>query len=465
MIKQAPSRGRLALMICFALSCFALLLFLWTSFGGPIPLKAEGYRYYADFSEATQLADNADVRISGVPVGRVVRSRAHDGRTRAEIEIDSRYAPVPRDTEAILRVKTLLGETYVEVTPGTKAAGMLPDGGLLDAGQVRETVELDEVLRALDARTRRRLQKLLRGMAGALEERGPDINAAVANFDPFMDDSTEVLQVLDRQRRAVQTLVRDSGTVLTAASSRQGALRALVEAGDTILATTARRESQLAETVRILPTTLRELRPTLDELAATTRVAAPVVRDLRPGARVLAPALRNTARVAPELRSTLAGVDRVARAAETGLPAATRVVGAVHPVFQTLDVTLREAVPVVQYLGLFRQELITSFSNLASVTQAQQPIKGGGEPLKYLRTVVPFIAEGLVAYERRIPSNRHNPYLGPEALRKLPTGLESWDCSHTGNPGPSEEAPPCKVQEPVEFQGRRTAYPHVVRDP
>jgi len=230
-IKQAPSRGRLALMIAFALSCFGLLLFLWTSFGGPIPLKAEGYRYYADFSEATQLADNADVRISGVPVGRVVGSRAHDGRTRAEIEIDSRYAPVPRDTEAILRVKTLLGETYVEVTPGTKAAGMLPDGGVLEAGQVRETVELDEVLRALDARTRARLKTLLRGMAGALEERGPDINAAVANFDPFTEDSTAVLRVLDRQRRAVRTLVRESGTVLTAAASRQGALRSLVEAG------------------------------------------------------------------------------------------------------------------------------------------------------------------------------------------------------------------------------------------
>jgi len=464
-IKQAPSRGRLALMIAFALSCFGLLLFLWTSFGGPIPLKAEGYRYYADFSEATQLADNADVRISGVPVGRVVGSRAHDGRTRAEIEIDSRYAPVPRDTEAILRVKTLLGETYVEVTPGTKAAGMLPDGGVLEAGQVRETVELDEVLRALDARTRARLKTLLRGMAGALEERGPDINAAVANFDPFTEDSTAVLRVLDRQRRAVRTLVRESGTVLTAAASRQGALRSLVEAGDRILATTARREARLAEAVRILPTTLRELRPTLDEVAATARAAAPVVRDLRPGARVLAPALRNTARLAPELRALLAGVDRVARAAETGLPAATRVVGAVQPVFQTLDVTLREAVPVVQYLGQFKQDLITSFANLASSAQAQQPMKGGGEPLKYLRVVIPFTAEGLVAYDRRIPSNRYNPYFGPQPLRKLPTGLESFDCSHTSNPGPAEEAPPCKVQQPLEFQGRRNAYPHVVRDP
>ena len=31
-------------MVVFALSCFGLLLFLWLSFGGPVPLKPKGYR-------------------------------------------------------------------------------------------------------------------------------------------------------------------------------------------------------------------------------------------------------------------------------------------------------------------------------------------------------------------------------------------------------------------------------------
>ena len=48
-----------------------LLLFLWLAFGGPIPLKLQGYRFGVSFAEATQLATEADVRISGVPVGRV----------------------------------------------------------------------------------------------------------------------------------------------------------------------------------------------------------------------------------------------------------------------------------------------------------------------------------------------------------------------------------------------------------
>jgi hypothetical protein len=39
MQKQAPTLGRLLVMVGFALSCFGLLLFLWLAFGGPIPLK------------------------------------------------------------------------------------------------------------------------------------------------------------------------------------------------------------------------------------------------------------------------------------------------------------------------------------------------------------------------------------------------------------------------------------------
>ena len=163
MQKQAPTIGKLALIAVFALSCFLILTYLWTSFGGPTPISAKGYRFQADFEEATQLADNADVRISGVSVGHVKKSEQVEDKTRVEIEVDERYAPLPQDTQATLRQKTLLGETYVELTPGSKASGDLPDGGLLPATQIRPTVELDEILRALDEPTRERPAALPEG--------------------------------------------------------------------------------------------------------------------------------------------------------------------------------------------------------------------------------------------------------------------------------------------------------------
>src|SRR5512144_40994 len=104
MQKSAPSPGRLLVMVGFALSCFGLLLFLWLAFGGPIPLKPKGYRFNTSFGEATQLAKEADVRISGVSVGKVKSIETQpDGRSKAVIELQPRYAPLASNSKAILR--------------------------------------------------------------------------------------------------------------------------------------------------------------------------------------------------------------------------------------------------------------------------------------------------------------------------------------------------------------------------
>ena len=122
-------------MVLFALSCFGLLLFLWLSFGGPVPLKPKGYEFKVAFPEAAQLGVEADVRVAGVNVGKV-RAKTldprHRNRTVATIEVDAGYAPIAKDARAILRQKTLLGETFVELTPGpSRAAG--DDPGRRDA--------------------------------------------------------------------------------------------------------------------------------------------------------------------------------------------------------------------------------------------------------------------------------------------------------------------------------------------
>ena len=133
-----PSMTKVVTMVLFALSCVGLLLFLWLSFGGTIPFNPQGYRIRISFPNAGQLATQADVRIAGVSVGRVIdKSLDPQGnRTIATIQMDSKYAPVRSDARAILREKTIIGETYVELTPGTPGAKPVADGGLLARGQV-----------------------------------------------------------------------------------------------------------------------------------------------------------------------------------------------------------------------------------------------------------------------------------------------------------------------------------------
>src|SRR5215203_502382 len=138
MNKAAPSPARIVVMVVFSLSCFGLLLFLWLSFGGPVPLKPKGYRVIINFPEATTLANEADVRVAGVPIGKVRKVEVGDGtnRTVATLEIERRFAPIRRDAKAVLRQKTLLGETYVEMTPG-KSEQLIPEGGKLPDGQIQ----------------------------------------------------------------------------------------------------------------------------------------------------------------------------------------------------------------------------------------------------------------------------------------------------------------------------------------
>src|SRR6266487_1075265 len=115
---KPPRPAAIATAILFTLSCFGLILFVWITFGGPVPLQPKKYEFHAIFSNASQLLPNADVRIAGVNVGKVVQVKQAGERTDATIALTRKYAPIPSDAHAILRQKTLLGETFVAVTPG-----------------------------------------------------------------------------------------------------------------------------------------------------------------------------------------------------------------------------------------------------------------------------------------------------------------------------------------------------------
>jgi phospholipid/cholesterol/gamma-HCH transport system substrate-binding protein len=457
---RAPSAGRVAVMVVFALSCFGLLLYLWLAFGGAAPLGAKGYRFSVEFAEATQLAEQADVRISGVPVGKVVNiGEAPDGGIRAEIELRERYAP--RDARATLRQKTLLGETFVELTPGTRRAPPLAEGATLPRGNVRPTVELDEVLRALDEPTRRRFKALLAGVASGVRERGDELSDALGALPPATESANDLLAVLDAERAAVRALVRDSGRAFGALGRRRAETRALVRAGDALLATTAARASDTEQTFRILPTFLRELRLTLATGERAARDAAPVVAALRRAAPLAAPTLEDVVALLPQLRGLLRDLDPALAAARPGLPALTRTMDDARPLVRALHVAARDLAPIVEYLGAYRSEVMAPFMNVAAATQDTFRAPGARDALHYLRVLIPVTNEGPVNQPRRLPSNRHNAYMRPRALDRLAEGLESFDCRHLGNPQTAPvfgEAPTgCDPMEPWSLGGRPAA--------
>ena len=467
---QKPPRISLILTaVLFALSCFGFTLFVWKSFGGNVPFEPKGYRFHVPFgTEATQLTPNAEVRVSGVRIGRVVVVRQLQGGTDATLEIEPRYAPVSSDARAIIRYKTLLGESFVEMSLGSKNAPKVAENGSLDRRNVGAVQQLDQVLASFDKPTREALKTFLKDISAALKDRGPDINDALGNAAPATENLADVTEILDRQRDALRGLVRDGGAALRAVGARDADLVRLIEAGDTVFRATAERNRDLTETLRALPPFLGELRATLSEVEGVSADAAPVLSALRSAAPSLTPALEESARLAPELKRVFVALSPTIAAARTGLPALTRVVNAARPLLATLYPAGRELVPVVQYLGLYKNEIVSAMANLGASTQATGQT-ADGVTRHYLRALIPLTNEGFVGAQHREPTNRHNPYLPPGGMSKLASGrgVPAWHCRNVSNsstyPG-SLGAPPCEEQKPFDVLGQTRSFPHLEQD-
>lgn len=424
MQKQAPTLGRILVMAGFALSCFGLLLYLWISFGGSTPLKPKGYQFHAYFPEAAQLAQQADVRISGVPVGKVVKLELGPGNTTdATLQLDERYAPIPRDARAILRQKTLLGETYVELTPGNKSRGLLAEGGRLPLGQVQRTVELDEIFRSLDEQTRRDFQVWMQSTAAGLRGRGQDFNDALGNLAPFAEDTTSLLEILDRQRPAVQGLFRNSAIVFDALAGRNGELRDLISNSNTVFSTVAARNESLQAVFKALPTFERESQLTVERLNQFARETDPLVQQLTPVAQELSPTLQSLSRLAPPFRDFFVDLGPLITASYRGLPAFQKFLDDLRPALGQLDPFTRTLNPVLRYLSDYLPEIDAFFGNFTVAANGL----GSSDSQGYLRGTAPMTPEVLGIYPRRLAYNRGNPYRTPGTAGELLRGLASFE--------------------------------------
>jgi virulence factor Mce-like protein len=475
MQKQAPSIGRILTMVLFALSCFGLLLFLWLSFGGPIPLKPEGYRFKVAFPEATQLGLEADVRVAGVTVGKVRGKELAPGgnRTLATIEVDSRYAPVRTTSRAILRQKTLLGETYVELTPGRPGSPTVPEGGTLRNSQIAPTVELDEIFNAFDPHTRQAFRTWQQSLAGSFEGRGQDLSDAFGNLPTFATDATALLRVLDQEGAPLQRLVRDTGGVFEALTRDEAGLSTLISSSQRVFSATASQNEALAETFSIFPTFLDESRATLARLRTFSVDTRPLVRDLRPVARDLRPTLRDVRLLAPDLRNLFRDLGPLIDASRRGLPALAQTLRATRPLLASNAAFLGQLNPILEYLELYQHQVTDFLGNAATGLAAHAPNSTPGSPGHYLRQVSPFGSETLGVHPNRTATNRGNTYLPPLALSSEGTArigmFPNFDCNNTGrgetvrnDAGPPSGYPACWVTPPIELQGERKGrYPRI----
>jgi phospholipid/cholesterol/gamma-HCH transport system substrate-binding protein len=455
---RTPPVARVLTMVLFALSCAGLLLFLWLSFGGTIPFNPNGYQFRASFTDASDLATQADVRIAGVSVGKVVSKQLDPlgNRTIATIQMDNKFAPIHRNATAILREKTILGETYVEITPGTPNTPAVPDGGLIARTQVQPAVQLDQIFNAFDPTTRHAFQVWQQELATGVRGNDQNLNSVLGNLPTFAADATDILQVLDVQHAAVVRLVQNGGTVFGALGNDQTALRNLITSAESTFATTAANNNALADTFRVFPTFLNETKTTMARLQTFAQNTDPLLRQLEPVANDLGPTLHSVRVLSPDLRHFFVQLGPLITAAKTGLPAYRDVLNGAIPVLGSLGPFLEQLNPILSWLSLHQQLISDFISNGAYSIAATTKSFGGSGTGHYLRQFAPVGSETLSLTSTRDSANRGNTYPPPLWLSQVfnagghfprDWGLPSWDCNNTGGQHPSSPTPvPSQLQ-------------------
>jgi len=111
-------------------------------------IAEKGYRLTVDFDTAAGLEPKSDVKMAGVPIGKVEGIELAGNRARLVLRIQEGIR-IPIDSVGTIQTQGLLGEKYVEILPGKDTQRNLPAGG-----QVANTLaptNLDEMVRKLSA--------------------------------------------------------------------------------------------------------------------------------------------------------------------------------------------------------------------------------------------------------------------------------------------------------------------------
>ena len=464
MQKRAPTLGNMFVIVLFVLSCFGLLLFLWESFGGPVPLKPKGYRMTVAFPKSLALAEQSEVRISGVNIGHVVAIKhGLEGRTRAELEINQKYAPVRANMHAILRQKTLLGETYVQLIPqaGGHSGPFLPDNGQLANSQVEPSVTLDGILAAFDPKTRRDFQIWQQALAEGINGRGEQINAGFAAIDPFVQHANTLVGLLDSQEGAVRALVKNTGVVFNALASRDHQLEGLIRNGEHTFHAAAEGSQAFAAAFRALPTFEKNSRVALKELDKFAADATPFLEEFQPVERKLSKVLTAAKPFAPQFDAFLTSLGPLTKAAKKGLPDVGKTLDFTTTQLEAFRPVLHNFDPFLQYLGQYVPELQAFFANLTASSQAHgnNTNTPAGPQQHYLRVMNVLSPESLAVYPERVGTDRGNPYFKPGAFRSIASGgLQVFSSSSCSNPTPSVSGPPDEsisqslIEQLIQFQ-------------
>jgi phospholipid/cholesterol/gamma-HCH transport system substrate-binding protein len=253
------------------------------------------YKVKGEFSTAQAVVpgQGQTVDIAGVQVGDIDSVELKNGVAVVSMNIRNKYKPIYRNAHMLLRPKTGLKDMIVELDPGTRNAGALPEGGTIPIQNTAPDVNLDEVLSSLDADTRTYLQILVNSGGEAFGNKGysADLRETFKRFEPTNRYLAKITGLLSERRRNLRHVVHNFALLTDELGKRDVQLAAFVGSANRNFRALASQDANIRESLRLLPPTLTTALTTLQKADTFAKTLGPTLESLRPAARELGPAL------------------------------------------------------------------------------------------------------------------------------------------------------------------------------
>ncbi|HYF28492.1 MAG TPA: MlaD family protein [Baekduia sp.] len=265
------------------------------------------------------------------------------------------FRPLPADTEAYVRVHSIVYETYLELRPGTSQRTLGHEDRLV--ARAGSGVDLLEVVDLFDARAREHLRTGVVGLGMGAAARGREVNAALADTPPLARDLAAQLGAVTAADGALEDVIAGAARTFAAArGTRPDDVSALVTGADRVLGVLARRDGPLRQALRLLPVVEQRVlnvgpraEPLLDDVAGLSR-------ELLPGARGLTDALPTVSRLLSRGGVLRTEVARIADAADPVLRAGRPVARDLYPTMTTLRPLNASLRTLLERVGPYRRQ-------------------------------------------------------------------------------------------------------------
>ncbi|HEY5430668.1 MAG TPA: MlaD family protein [Solirubrobacteraceae bacterium] len=289
------------------------------------------YLVRAIFDDASFAARGEDVRIAGANVGSITSlGVTRDKRAAVTIAVTNPdFSPFHADATCAIRPQSLIGEEYVDCTPGTAGtpaltrirSGAGAGTSYLPVTRTSSPIDSDIVQDISTEPVRQSLGVIIDEFGTGLAARGSDLNAVIHRANPALGDTDKVLQILARQNHTLARLATDSDTVLAPLARERHQISGFVTSANTTAVASAARARDISRTFRLFPSYLQQLRPLMADLGTLADQGTPLLGSLGQSAAALGQQFANLTPFASAARTALINLGASAKQSQPSLVA------------------------------------------------------------------------------------------------------------------------------------------------